>query len=76
VILRRAHRALSNLNTWLHGTHRATSPEPLQVYLDEFVFLSKPDTHGFCHYTVAMLGFGPPEIPHDLRTEPLDSPAS
>jgi hypothetical protein len=38
VILPRAHRALSNLKTWLQGTHRAASPKHLPVYLDEFVF--------------------------------------
>lgn len=37
-LLSRAHRAASNLKTWLQGTHRAVSPEHLQVYLDEFVF--------------------------------------
>jgi transposase-like protein len=36
--LPRAHRALSNLKTWLRGTHRGVSPQHLQVYLDEFVF--------------------------------------
>lgn len=38
VILPRAHRALSNLKTWLQGTHRSASPKHLHVYLDEFVF--------------------------------------
>ena len=38
VILPRAHRALSNLKTWLQGTHRGASAKHLQVYLDEFVF--------------------------------------
>jgi transposase-like protein len=37
-LLPRAHRASSNLKTWLQGTHRGVSPEHLQVYLDEFVF--------------------------------------
>lgn len=37
-VLPRAHRAISNLKTWLQGTHRGVSPEHLQVYLDEFVF--------------------------------------
>ena len=37
-LLPRAHRAASNLKTWLNGTHRGVSPEHLQVYLDEFVF--------------------------------------
>jgi transposase-like protein len=38
LILPRAHRALSNLKTWLQGTHRSASEKHLQVYLDEFVF--------------------------------------
>lgn len=33
-----AHRAISNLKAWLHGTHRGVSREHLQVYLDEFTF--------------------------------------
>lgn len=37
-VLPRAHRAISNLKTWLGGTHRGVSPQHLQVYLDEFVF--------------------------------------
>jgi len=36
--LPRAHRAFSNLKTWLQGTHRGISGKHLQVYLDEFVF--------------------------------------
>jgi transposase-like protein len=37
-MLPRAHRAISNLKAWMHGTHRGVSPEHLPVYLDEFVF--------------------------------------
>ncbi len=37
-LLPRAHRAISNLKAWMHGTHRRVSPEHLPVYLDEFVF--------------------------------------
>jgi len=37
-LLPRAHRAVSNLKAWMHGTHRGVSPEHLPVYLDEFVF--------------------------------------
>jgi len=36
--LPRAHRAISNLKAWLHGTHRWASPEHLSAYLDEYVF--------------------------------------
>jgi transposase-like protein len=37
-ILPRAHRASSNLKTWLQGTHRGVERRHLQAYLDEFVF--------------------------------------
>jgi len=33
-----ARTALSNLKTWLQGTHHGVSPQHLQVYLDELVF--------------------------------------
>jgi transposase-like protein len=36
--LPRAHRAISNLKAWLHGTHRRASQEHLPAYLDEYVF--------------------------------------
>lgn len=37
-ILPRVHRVISNLKSWLQGTHRGVSGEHLQVYLDEFTF--------------------------------------
>jgi transposase-like protein len=37
-LLPRAHRAISNLKAWMHGTHRGVSDEHLQAYLDEYVF--------------------------------------
>jgi len=37
-LLPRAHRAVSNLKAWMHGTHRGVGDEHLAVYLDEFVF--------------------------------------
>jgi hypothetical protein len=37
-LLPRAHRAISNLKAWMHGTHRWVSDEHLPVYLDEYVF--------------------------------------
>ena len=37
-LLPRAHRAVSNLKAWLHGTHRWASPQHLPAYLDEYVF--------------------------------------
>ncbi len=38
LLLPRAHRAVSNLKAWMHGTHRSVSDPHLQVYLDEYVF--------------------------------------
>jgi hypothetical protein len=32
------HGVISNLKTWLQGTHHGVSPGHLPVYLDEFVF--------------------------------------
>ena len=37
-LLPRAHRAVSNLKAWMHGTHRGVSDQHLPVHLDEFVF--------------------------------------
>ena len=37
-LLPRIHRAISNLKSWLRGTHRGVSGAHLQVYLDEYVF--------------------------------------
>lgn len=37
-LLPRAHRAVSNLKAWMHGTHRDVSDEHLPFYLDEYVF--------------------------------------
>ena len=36
--LPRVHRVISNLKSWLQGTHRGVSGEHLQVYLDEYTF--------------------------------------
>lgn len=33
-----AHRTISNLKTWLQGTHHGVAAEHLPAYLDEFVF--------------------------------------
>lgn len=37
-LLPRAHRAVSNLRAWMHGTHRGVSTGHLPVYLNEYVF--------------------------------------
>jgi len=33
-----AHRAISNMKTWLNGTHHGVGRPHLQAYLDEYVF--------------------------------------
>lgn len=38
MLLIHAHRAISNLKTWLQGTYHGVSREQLPAYLDEFVF--------------------------------------
>jgi transposase-like protein len=37
-LLPRVHRVISNLKSWLRGTHRGVSGEHLPAYLDEYVF--------------------------------------
>lgn len=37
-VMPRVHRAISNLKSWLRGTHRSVSSAHLQAYLDEFTF--------------------------------------
>jgi hypothetical protein len=37
-LLPRVHRVISNLKSWLAGTHHGVSSEHLPVYLDEYVF--------------------------------------
>jgi len=32
------HRVVSNLKTWLQGTHHGVGADHLDAYLDEFVF--------------------------------------
>ena len=48
--LPRVHRAISNLKSWLQGTHHGVSPKHLQPYLDEFAFR-------FNHRRTPMAGF-------------------
>lgn len=71
-ILPRVHRVISNLKTWLLGTHSGVSKEHLQVYLDEYVFRFNrrhpdggvPDPAGTRWTAVA------DDVPADLRGRP------
>jgi hypothetical protein len=64
--LPRAHRAISNLKAWLHGTHRGASPGHLQAYLDEFVF--RHNRRGNPHAAFqTLLGLGTRHEPASYR---------
>jgi hypothetical protein len=63
-------RAISNLKTWLRGTHRGASPDHFQVYLYELVF-----RHNRRHSPLAafqtLLGLTSPpahDLPRDHRS--------
>lgn len=56
-LLPRAHRAISNLKAWMHGTHRGVSPEHLPVYLDEYVFRHNRRAHPMAAFQT-LLGLG------------------
>jgi transposase-like protein len=65
-LLPRAHRAISNLKAWMHGTHRGVSDAHLQAYLDEYAF-----RHNRCRTPMAafqtLLGLGAQHQPISYR---------
>jgi transposase-like protein len=61
-LLPRAHRAISNLKAWMHGTHRGVSDEHLPVYLDEFVFRHNRRRNPMAAFQ-ALLGLGARHAP-------------
>ena len=65
-----AHRATSNLKTWLQGTHRSVSPEHLQVYLDEFVFRHnrRHTPHAAFQTLLGLAGAHPPSTYREITT--------
>jgi transposase-like protein len=65
-LLPRAHRAVSNLKTWLQGTHRGVSPEHLPVYLDEFVFRHNRRRTPMAAFQT-LLGLGALHVPSTYR---------
>jgi transposase-like protein len=76
-LLPRAHRATSNLKTWLQGTHRGVSPEHLQVYLDEFVFRHNRRRTPMAAFQT-LLGLGTVHAPttyHQITRPALTPPA-
>ena len=77
-VLPRAHRALSNLKTWLQGTHHGVSPKHLQVYLDEFVFRHNRRRTPLAGFQT-LLGLGTVHEPvtyrQITRPQPLNRPA-
>ncbi len=65
-LLPRAHRAVSNLKAWLHGTHRGASPGHLPAYLDEYVF--RHNRRGNPHAAFqTLLGLGARHEPSTYR---------
>ena len=77
-VLPRAHRALSNLKTWLQGTHHGVSRKHLQVYLDEFVFRHNRRRTPLASFQT-LLGLGTNHQPTThaqiTRSPPPDRPA-
>jgi hypothetical protein len=68
LLLPRAHRAVSNLKSWMHGTHRSVSDPHLQVYLDEYVFRHNRRTTPRAAFQT-LLGLGalhPPSTYHEI----------
>lgn len=76
-VLPRVHRAISNLKTWLRGTHRSVGTEHLQVYLDEFTFRYNRRGTPMAAFQ-SLLGLGTTQAPttyrqiiaHDSRSDP------
>lgn len=65
-ILPRVHRVISNLKSWLQGTHRGVSSEHLQVYLDEYVFrFNRRRTPMAAFQTLLGLGSAQPPTTYD-----------
>ena len=76
-VLPRAHRALSNLKTWLQGTHHGVSPKHLPVYLDEFVFRHNRRRTPLAGFQT-LLGLGTTHAPttyHEITHQP-EKPAA
>jgi hypothetical protein len=64
--LPRAHRAISNLKAWLHGTHRWASPGHVPAYLNEYVF--RHNRRGNPHAAFqTLLGLGTVHQPSTYR---------
>lgn len=69
-LLPRAHRAVSNLKAWLHGTHRGVGDPHLQVYLDEYVFRhNRRRTPMAAFQTLLGLGAQRPPTTYDQITQ-------
>ena len=67
-LLPRAHRAISNLKAWMHGTHRGVGDEHLPIHLDELRVPPQPPRHPDGRLPDAP---GPRRAtpPHDLRPD-------
>ena len=65
-VLPRVHRVISNLKTWLQGTHRGVSKEHLPVYLDEYVFRFNRRRTPMAAFQT-LLGLGGQQLPTTYR---------
>lgn len=74
-ILPRVHRLISNLKTWLQGTHRGVSKEHLQVYLDEYVFRFNRRRTPMAAFQT-LLGLGGHQTPTTYRQIYAQGPSS
>ncbi|QCO98123.1 IS1595 family transposase [Arthrobacter sp. 24S4-2] len=74
-VLPRVHRAISNLKTWLRGTHRSVGNEHLQVYLDEFTFRYNRRGTPMAAFQ-SLLGLGTTQAPTTYRQITAHDPGS
>ncbi len=72
-ILPRVHRVISNLKTWLQGTHRGVSEEHLPTYLEEFTFRFNRRRTPMAAFQT-LLGLGSAQAPTTYREITGSSP--
>ena len=69
------HRVISNLKTWLRGTHHGVGADHLDAYLDEFVFRFNRRQRPFAGFaTLLGLGSGHEPVPASAITAPFGRP--
>lgn len=76
-ILPRVHRVISNLTSWLQGTHRGVSTEQLQIYLEEYTFRFNRRRTPMAAFQT-LLGLGSTQSPttyHEITARPDHIPS-